>query len=323
MSNNLFCMVAGATGGGVANIPPQINLTNILTSILEHADTTSSIKVADITIIDDGEGGPNDLSLTGADAAQFEIVGGNELHISSGETFDYAGNPVLTVTVNVNDAGVGGDPDDFQTIEIDVIPTISYQAQGGSFTNNSPSFSSYLTDDLIFAFSVRQADTSAITVPSGWTVIDTEASNNMYGVIAYRRALTDGLDTLGTWSNASWVRYIVARNVDWNDPIGAFSLTTGSNDTSIDHPGLTLEGANSLVVGGSGMRNTASAAGGPGLRDSATSIADRSGTGNKARIIRASTIPTVTWPADADVANDSGIGTQGHIVFACEIKGAE
>ena len=101
------------------NDAPKISLINTTTTIAEDVDTSAAIKVADIVIADDAMG-INDLSLSGADAAMFEIVGGNALYLRAGVLLDSVGNPNLDVTVAVDDTAVGGVPDDwtFQTISV-------------------------------------------------------------------------------------------------------------------------------------------------------------------------------------------------------------
>ena len=101
------------------NDAPKISLINTTTTIAEDVDTSSAIKVADIVITDDAMG-INGLSLSGADAAMFEIVGGNALYLRAGVLLDSVGNPNLDVTVAVDDTAVGGVPDDtaFQTISV-------------------------------------------------------------------------------------------------------------------------------------------------------------------------------------------------------------
>ena len=101
------------------NDVPKISLINTTTTITEDVDTSSAIKVADIVITDDAMG-INSLSLSGADAAMFEIVGGNALYLRAGVLLDAIGNPNLDVTVAVDDTAVVGAPDDaaFQTISV-------------------------------------------------------------------------------------------------------------------------------------------------------------------------------------------------------------
>ena len=77
------------------------------------------MKVADITISDDGEG-TNGLTLSGDDAALFEIFEG-ELYLKAGTVLDYeSGNTKLDVTVKVDDLAVVGTPDDSEALSISV-----------------------------------------------------------------------------------------------------------------------------------------------------------------------------------------------------------
>ncbi len=64
------------------NDAPTVSLTNLTETLAEDTDTTAAIKIADIVITDDALG-TNDLTLTGADAASFEIVG-TELRLKAG-----------------------------------------------------------------------------------------------------------------------------------------------------------------------------------------------------------------------------------------------
>ena len=64
------------------NDSPSILLTDLIVSLEENTNTTDSIRVANIAIVDDNLG-TNDLSLSGADASNFEIVG-DELHVWRG-----------------------------------------------------------------------------------------------------------------------------------------------------------------------------------------------------------------------------------------------
>ena len=73
-------------------------------------DTSVAIKVADIVITDDGRG-DNKLSLSGADAELFEIVG-SELYLVAGARLDVETKKMLDVTVEVDDVAIGASPDD-------------------------------------------------------------------------------------------------------------------------------------------------------------------------------------------------------------------
>ena len=100
------------------NEPPTVSFTNTITSIREDMNTAGGIKVADIVVTDDALG-TNDLSLSGADAALFEIVG-PELWLIAGAKLDFADNPTLNVTLEVNDVSLGDRPDDTASLAIDL-----------------------------------------------------------------------------------------------------------------------------------------------------------------------------------------------------------
>ncbi|HSD68963.1 MAG TPA: ABC transporter permease [Woeseiaceae bacterium] len=100
------------------NQPPTVALTNVTTSLPQETDTTHAIKVADIVITDDGRG-ENKLSLGGADAELFEIVG-SELYLAAGARLDFETKPTLDVTVEVDDVAIGASPDDTAPLSIAV-----------------------------------------------------------------------------------------------------------------------------------------------------------------------------------------------------------
>ncbi|MCA8987078.1 MAG: cadherin-like domain-containing protein [Planctomycetaceae bacterium] len=105
-------------GFEAVNQPPTLTLTPAIMSLAENAATTPRIKAADIVINDDGLG-MNALSLTGADAALFEIDG-MELFLKAGTVLDFETNPSLDVTVQVDDSGVGSTPDDQEMLSISI-----------------------------------------------------------------------------------------------------------------------------------------------------------------------------------------------------------
>ena len=96
----------------------MVSLINTTASLAEDTDTNAAVKVADIVVTDDALG-TNDLSLAGADAALFEIVG-LELFLKAGTVLDFETNPSLDVTIEVDDAAVGGTPDDTAPLSIDI-----------------------------------------------------------------------------------------------------------------------------------------------------------------------------------------------------------
>ncbi len=105
----------------VNEAPTAVVLSNAVTSTPENG---SDVKVADISITDDALG-TNVLSLSGADAASFSIVdgvGGKELHFNGGANFEAKAG--YDVTVNVNDATVGGTPDASQAFHLAITDVV-------------------------------------------------------------------------------------------------------------------------------------------------------------------------------------------------------
>jgi phospholipid/cholesterol/gamma-HCH transport system permease protein len=103
------------------NQPPTVELINATTNLAVNQDLSSAIKVADIVITDDARG-TNTLSLSGPDAALFEIVG-TELHLAPATSLDFAVNSTLNVTVEVDDISVGVTPDDTAPLSITITET--------------------------------------------------------------------------------------------------------------------------------------------------------------------------------------------------------
>jgi uncharacterized protein YjiK len=89
--------------------PTGVVLTNVVSSLPENTSTLGGIKVADITVLDDGLG-TNDLTVTGADAPSFQIVGGS-LFVKAGTVLDFETKRDFAVSVNVDDPTVGSGVD--------------------------------------------------------------------------------------------------------------------------------------------------------------------------------------------------------------------
>ena len=101
--------VSSAATAAVANIPnsaPTLALSAVLSDnhILENTSTATHIEVANIVITDDTQG-TNTLSLTGADAASFEIVG-TALYLKAGVVLDFESQTSYQLAVQVADASL-------------------------------------------------------------------------------------------------------------------------------------------------------------------------------------------------------------------------
>ena len=80
--------------------PIELRLDDPVTTLAENADTSNSVKVADIVMIDPDGSGPRRLGLSGQDSELFEL---NEaqtgLLLKAGSILDFETNPSLDVTV--------------------------------------------------------------------------------------------------------------------------------------------------------------------------------------------------------------------------------
>src|SRR5262249_3521751 len=86
--------------------PAAVALTDVTTPLAGKTATSTPLKEAEIVGNDDGLG-TNQLVLSGADAAKFEIVG-TALYLKDGVVLDHATQPNLSVTVSASDPTVAG-----------------------------------------------------------------------------------------------------------------------------------------------------------------------------------------------------------------------
>jgi hypothetical protein len=121
--------------GTAVNEPPTLILQNTTTTLAEDTSTTARVEVADIVVSDDGLG-TNALSLSGNDAALFEIDG-TVLYLKAGASLDFETNPQLDVTVAVDDTTVGTTPDDTAALAITVTEASSSVTLQGTASNNT------------------------------------------------------------------------------------------------------------------------------------------------------------------------------------------
>ena len=92
------------------------------------------MKVADIVVTDDAQG-TNTLSLTGADAALFEIDGG-ALYLKAGTPLDRAS---FSVAVAVDDTTVGATPDATSATLTLAVSTVAVTEAAPWSSGDSPS----------------------------------------------------------------------------------------------------------------------------------------------------------------------------------------
>jgi VCBS repeat-containing protein len=90
----------------VNEAPTAVALTGTTTRLAENTSTTSRIEVATIAITDDALGDET-VTLTGSDAASFEVDAG-KLYLKAGTALNIEAQSSYTVTVNVADATLTG-----------------------------------------------------------------------------------------------------------------------------------------------------------------------------------------------------------------------
>jgi hypothetical protein len=121
--------------------PTAISLNPASANLAENTSTVSGVQVATISVTDDGAG-TNVLSLSGLDAASFEIVG-NALRVAPGVQLNFEAKQTYNVTVSVDDSSVGSTPDQSANFVLNVAdvnepPTIAStlpQVNGNVLTN--------------------------------------------------------------------------------------------------------------------------------------------------------------------------------------------
>ncbi|HSD08332.1 SdiA-regulated domain-containing protein [Flavobacterium sp.] len=163
-----------APSSSVNQAPTAIALSNTINSILENSNTSTAVKIADILVTDDGLG-TNNLSLSGVDAAFFQIIG-SALYIKAGTVLDYETKTSYAVTINVDDATIGSTPDasvNFTLLVTDVAIETSPTATV-SITEIATWSSS---NSLVNAdwFEVTNNGTSALDI-TGWKIDDSSKS---------------------------------------------------------------------------------------------------------------------------------------------------
>jgi predicted extracellular nuclease/uncharacterized protein YjiK len=189
LDNDGLLYIVNERGGGDANhpqlwvyapatyvyanaAPVEVSLSSVTTSLAENSSTAARIQVGTIIVSDDALG-TNSLSLSGADAAAFEIDGA-KLFLKAGTALDFETKPSYAVTVNVDDASVGATPDASRTFTLAItdaaenIVTVILSEVAPWSSTNSPGV-------LADWFEVTNISTGAVDI-TGWKMDDNSAS---------------------------------------------------------------------------------------------------------------------------------------------------
>ncbi|MBT9475385.1 VCBS domain-containing protein [Polaromonas sp.] len=213
----------------VNEAPTAVVLSNTTTDIDENTNTATHTKVANITITDDALG-TNVLSLSGTDAASFEIVG-NELFLKAGVTLDFESQASYAVNVGVNDAGVGVDPDATQSFTLSVNDLIENHAptiDGQSFTVRE-----HLINSAVNGFEISPTLNVVASDADADTLTYSLISDNSGGAFALS---TSGQLTVG---DLSLVDYEGAPGLDGGGSY--YSVQVSVSDGQVSSPNATIK----------------------------------------------------------------------------------
>ena len=167
----------------------QINLSNVVTSLLATANTSSAIRLADVSLVDDGLG-TNTFSVSGADAGVFEVVN-NQLRLKAGTVLNYATKKTYAVTVNVDDTTVGATPD------ASVNYTLPLQGLDATIVQNGSVGRSYVRY-VTLAFGTTQGLAAAVSSIGTATPRMSLTFAGLTGTQSLARSLTNLVSVVGT-----------------------------------------------------------------------------------------------------------------------------
>jgi uncharacterized protein YjiK len=153
--------------------PTAVSLNNAVTSIPENTSTAAPVKVADIFVTDDGLG-TNNLTVTGTDAAFFQIIG-TGLYLRAGTVLSSTTKPGYSITVNVDDTTVGSTPD--ATVNFTLAITAPTAGTATLIVSEVAPWSSGNSPLGADWFEVTNVGTAAANI-SGWKVDD---NSNSFG----------------------------------------------------------------------------------------------------------------------------------------------
>lgn len=147
--------------------PTGVALNNQVVSLAENTTSTVAVKVADIAIIDDALG-INTVTLTGADAVFFEVVG-TELRLKAGTELDFEKKSSYDVTINVTDSSLAASA-----------PVTANYTLSVTDVNDAPSVirTATLAGTETITFGVFDPDSATLTARLGTTVVNLGAVVN-------------------------------------------------------------------------------------------------------------------------------------------------
>ncbi len=165
--------------------PTAVVLNNRINAISELDSTVAATRVANISLTDD-QLGVNTLSLTGPDAAVFEIVG-NSLFLKAGTVLDFETKTSFSVNVSVDDSTIGSTPDATAAFTLNVTNVVDETplpvTSSTIFVTEVAPWSSGNSLVLADWFELTNTGTSAVNI-SGWRFDDNSNSFGASGLLS-------------------------------------------------------------------------------------------------------------------------------------------
>jgi len=274
--------------------PTAVALTNTTNSVLENSNTTSSVKISDILVTDDGLG-TNNLSLSGPDAGIFEITGAG-LYIKAGTILDYETKTSYNVTINVDDTTVGAAPDASVNFILSITDVVveSSQAATVSISEVAPWSSG---NSLVGAdwFEVTNNGNTALDI-TGWKIDDSSKSFASALALNGITSIAPGESVIFLETGASNSATVIANfksawfgtNIPANLQVGSYTgsgagLSTGGDEVNLFDAGGNLKSnvtfgvatTNKTFNNAAGLTNTSiSTLSQVGINDAFTAIND-------------------------------------------------
>ena len=185
------------------NLPPTaVAFANTVAILSESANTAADVRVADITVTDDGNG-TNSLSVSGADAASFSITG-TSLYLKAGTALSFATKPSYSVTVNVDDTTVGITPDLTANFNLAIAQAVAPGALVITEVHSSGSSATYAAD----WFELQNVGSTDLTI-TGWKMDD-----NSNGTPSTTQVALRGLTVIPAGKSAVFIEGLANGSTD-------------------------------------------------------------------------------------------------------------
>ncbi|WP_301750354.1 tandem-95 repeat protein [uncultured Erythrobacter sp.] len=217
----------------VNEAPTAVVLNNQLTARDENSPSAAAVKVADIAITDDALG-TETITLTGADAALFEVVG-SELRLRAGTALNFEAKSAYNVTVNVADNSIGtpavsanytlsvNDVNEAPTAVTDTFSMDENTVLNGNILANDVD----PDGDALTPSITRGPDNGAVTLNLTTGAFVYTPNSNFFGSDSFDYIISDGSLT----SSAT----VTITVIDVNDPpVGSADTYTTAEDTVLN-----------------------------------------------------------------------------------------